>query len=150
MKNAAVVFLLSILLLSCSKGVEKPDNLLSEGKMEDILYDVALLQVMSSFTPKTLDDNEVNAGKYIYKKYAIDSLTFAQNQVYYASNLEAYKKIQGKVAERLKKQKTLVDTLVKKEQAKTKDIKKPELKMTKPNALKDSAKALIRRAPRSR
>ena len=150
MRNIAAVFALSILLLSCNKGVEKPANLMSEGKMEDVLYDIALLQVMNSFSPKTLEDNGVKAGEYIYKKYAIDSLTLAQNQAYYASDLERYKKLQGKVADRLKKQKTLADTLAKKDKDKLKDIKKDDKKTITPEALKDSAKALLRRAPRSR
>lgn len=115
MKKVAAIFLISILLFSCKKEVKKPDNLLSEKKMEDIFYDLALLQVMNTFSQKTLDENDIVANKYIYEKYKIDSVTFVQNQTYYAQNLEMYKRIQGKVTERLKKEKTLVDTLVVKE-----------------------------------
>lgn len=92
--------------LACDKGSEKkPDKLLSEQQMEDIFYDLSLLQAIKSYTPKSLDDAGVDAKNYVYRKYDIDSALFAQNHRYYASRLEQYKKIQDNVNKRLTKEK---------------------------------------------
>ena len=71
--------------------------------MVDILYDMALLQAMKSYNPNMLDVMNINSTNYIYKKYNIDSLQFAQNNEYYASRIEEYQKIYEKVDERLQK-----------------------------------------------
>ncbi|WP_159799680.1 DUF4296 domain-containing protein [Flavobacterium sp. MK4S-17] len=102
---------------------EKPDDLIEQEEMVDILYDIAVLQAFKSYNPKILDDNNINSETYIYKKYGIDSLTFADNHKYYAADLANYEKIQKEVSERLKNRKTELDSLIKKEEP-----KKPEIK----------------------
>ena len=105
MKKLAII-LLSALAVSCNNdAAPKPEHLLSEKQMENIFYDITLLQSIRSSTPNVLDDNSVDVQHYIYKKYKIDSLTFAQNHSYYASDLEIYQKMQLKVSERLSKAK---------------------------------------------
>ena len=42
--------------------------------------------------------------QYIFEKYKIDSITYRQNQRYYAANARKYKKIYKKVIERLDKE----------------------------------------------
>lgn len=105
--------------MGCKKdSAEKPERLLSQQEMENILYDVAIIQAMNAYAPRTLEENDLTADKYIYEKYKIDSTTFAQNHNYYASNPEMYKKIQEKITERLNNEKTALDTLVKKKEPK--------------------------------
>ena len=103
-----VVLILFIMLFSCGKeeAVPKPEKLLSESEMENIIYDLALLQAIKSTNPQVLTENNIDAKKYIYKKYSTDSLTYNQNHRYYASQLDVYEKIQNRVIERLNKQKT--------------------------------------------
>jgi hypothetical protein len=100
MKKTAFIILSAIALYSCG-GPDKPAKLLSEKEMENILYDMSMLQAIKSFAPKELDDNKVDARTYIFKKYKIDSLTMAQNHQYYAQDLEGYKKIQKNITDRL-------------------------------------------------
>lgn len=103
MKKIAFILIALVVVLSCKKNIaEKPEHLLSEGEMEDVLYDISLLQAIKSFQPQTLTDNNINVKTYIYNKYKIDSLTFAQNNTYYAGDIKGYEKIQKKVSERLK------------------------------------------------
>lgn len=92
-----------MLLVSCRQGnaVEKPGKLIERKKMVDILYDLSLLQAMRAQSPKTLEDKGVDPKQYIYKKYAVDSITLAQNHKYYASKLEEYAKIQEEVKARM-------------------------------------------------
>lgn len=101
-----VFILISFLAFACTdKAAPKPDRLLKEGEMVNILYDISILQAIKSYQPQALEEGKVDAKNYIYKKYSIDSLTFAQNQAYYASKLELYESIQTKLADRVKKEK---------------------------------------------
>ena len=45
------------MILSCSStgAVEKPDNLIKESVMERVLYDIIVLEAMSTFKPKNPD-----------------------------------------------------------------------------------------------
>jgi hypothetical protein len=51
--------------------------------------------------PLRLSEEQINSSTYIYKKYAIDSLTFYQNQRYYAADVKQYKKMYQEVLDRL-------------------------------------------------
>lgn len=100
-----VFILLAVSLLACTNSTApKPEHLLDKDEMADILYDIALLQSIKSYMPAVLDSNKVYSHNYIYKKYNIDSLTFAQNTKYYASDIETYEKIEKEVSERIKQE----------------------------------------------
>ena len=97
-----VSFFLAISIISCGqKAIEKPDNLISEDNMVTILYDLSLLEAIRSQKPAALDSNQVDVKKYIYKKYKIDSLQFANSSQYYASDIENYKAMYEEVAKKL-------------------------------------------------
>ena len=96
-----------VLFFGCnSNSVEKPNNLIGKDKMVDILYDISLLEAIKTqninggITVKTGND-------FIYKKHKIDSVQFAKSNKYYASDVEAYKKLFEKVKERLNKENIL-------------------------------------------
>lgn len=102
MKKLALV-LLAFIAFSCGgEKVEKPKRLLSENEMENIIYDITILQAIRSSQPQVLSYNNLKPKEYIFKKYKIDSLIFAQNNAWYTDNLETYEKIQKKVSERIK------------------------------------------------
>jgi hypothetical protein len=101
--NRIVFFLVSVMLFSCGGDkVEKPKHLLSEDEMSNIIFDMTMLQAMKSLQSQVLDYNNIKPKEYIFKKYKIDSLTFAQNNAWYTSDLETYEKIQKKVTDRIK------------------------------------------------
>ncbi|RZJ25440.1 MAG: DUF4296 domain-containing protein [Flavobacterium sp.] len=117
MKQAC--FLLLILLAACGKPVvEKPANLIAEETMVDILYDLSLLDAMKSQSPQKLQLAK-DADTYVYKKYKIDSLQFANSSKYYASDLKEFRKIYDKVNDRL-----AAENLKAEDQAKTPNAKK--------------------------
>lgn len=102
MKKLAFILVSALALSSCgNQGAEQPKKLLSEEQMVDMLYDISILQAINSYSPSKLDSSKVDARNYIYKKYKTDSLTFAQNHQYYASDLDVYAGIQKKVAEKI-------------------------------------------------
>lgn len=108
------LFFIATILFFFSCGNEepqRPDPLLSEQQMENILYDLALLQTMSSVTPTEIQKNGIDVKNYIYNKYSIDSLTLAENQEYYAYDLENFQKIHKRVVERLKAEQAALDSV---------------------------------------
>lgn len=105
MKQILFLFF-SLLVLSCSKNpVPKPDNLLDEEVMVDIIFDISVLQATDGSMPYKLSENNIKMDQYIFEKYKIDSLTYHQNQMYYAADARKYKKIYKKVIERLEEEK---------------------------------------------
>ncbi|WP_300568312.1 DUF4296 domain-containing protein [Flavobacterium sp.] len=113
-----VVLFLSLLILgACSNknDIPKPEKPIDKETMENILYDLALLQALKSYSPAKLIENKVNSATYIYQKYKIDSLQLVQNNNYFASNTEEYNLMFDRINKRLLEQKIAADTLVKKD-----------------------------------
>ncbi len=107
--------LIAFLFLSCSSEVQKPDNLIPEDAMVEIFYDLAIMDAIKSHNPLSLETYGVQPDKYIYKKYGVDSLQFANSNKYYAADIKNYKSMYVKVNDRLKNEKAQVDEVLKKE-----------------------------------
>jgi hypothetical protein len=124
MRKAFLIFC-TISLLSCSNNpVPKPDRLLEKDEMTNILFDLAVLQAADGVLSYKLTQNNININTYIYKKYAIDSVTYYQNQRYYAADIVQYKKMHQEVTDRLDELKKETELL-----PQTKDsVKKPRIK----------------------
>ena len=129
MKKYISLFVLVALFLSCNKDlVEKPDNLIDKKVMEDVFYDMSLLEALKYQNPNSLYTNGINPKTYIFKKYKIDSLQFAKSNAYYASDYREYKKMFDGLNDRLKKEKAAVDLKIKKETKKAAALKKAKAK----------------------
>ncbi|MFV7234079.1 MULTISPECIES: DUF4296 domain-containing protein [Flavobacterium] len=130
-----IISLLAIIsvLVSCKEEVvKKPDRLIEKEVMVNIMYDLSLLEAIKYQNPASLDTFKINPKKYIYKKYKIDSLQFAQNNTYYASNYEEYANIIVQVEDRLTKKKAEIAALIKAEAKKNKNKKKTVVKPVSP------------------
>lgn len=98
----------ALLFTACQQPVvPKPKKIIDEKKMTDILYDVAILEGIKQRMPGT------SAGAdFIYKKYGIDSLQLAQNNQYYASDIERYERMYNAVNDRIDREKHIADSLL--------------------------------------
>ena len=104
MKQVLFLFV-SLFVLSCSKNpVPKPDNLLDEEVMVNIIYDISILQATDGSMSYKLTEHNIKMNQYIFEKYKIDSITYRENQRYYAADSRKYKKIYKKVIERFEKE----------------------------------------------
>lgn len=143
MKNFIVILLVLFLSISCKKEIVKqPAKLIDKEKMVDIMYDLSLLEAMRYQKPLSLDSVDSDPTKFILKKYKVDSLQFAQNNMYYASDYESYKDMFDAVNKRLAVNQRAADSLAKideKKAAKEKKNKPKELK----EVPKDSVKKII-------
>lgn len=105
MKKISVLLFCFALFGSCQNApIEKPDNLIDQDKMVDIIFDINVLEAMKSQTTLVLEANKINPNSYIYKKYNIDSLQFANSDKYYASDVIKYKEIFDAVNKRIEEQ----------------------------------------------
>lgn len=114
MKKIAILFLIFSVFASCQKSaIEKPDKLIEEDVMVNIIYDLAILEAIKSQNVTPLETHNINPNDYIYKKYKIDSLQFAKNDKYYASDIKKYKSIYDRVSLKIE-QKLIVPATTKK------------------------------------
>ena len=105
MKKVGVLLICCALFGSCQKApIEKPNNLIDQDKMVDIMFDISVLEAMKSQTNLVLESNKINPNTYIYRKYNIDSLQFANSDKYYASDLKKYKEIFDEVNKRIEEE----------------------------------------------
>lgn len=113
-----LVFLILLLMLSGCGGIDKPkkpENLISQDKMVKILHDLNVLNAAKGVNKKVLELNGISPMDYIYSKYEIDSLQFAESNTFYAYDLKVYKSIIDKVKEQLETEKTVYESEDKKE-----------------------------------
>lgn len=117
MKKIITFLLIVIIGSACTNKAEtpKPNKPIDKAVMENILYDLALLQALKSYSPEKLTKNNINSKTYIYQKYKIDSTQFADNNKYFATDVEAYKIMFDNVAARLEKEKKEIDAITSKE-----------------------------------
>ncbi len=143
MNRLLVYILLSFFVLSCNDidKPKKPDNLISKNKMIDIITDISLVNAAKSTNKKLLEGNGVNPEKYIYEKYNIDSIQFAESSNYYAYDVKGYEDIYVSVKQRLEKQKEEYKELQEKERKEKDSIRK--LKRKKRDSVKKNIKKKI-------
>ena len=129
MRSILFTFLAVVLLSSCQQDKTKPSPFIEESKMEDILYDVTLLYGMQNTNSFANDTVAVIKMSDIFKKYAIDSVSFAENSRYYISLKKGvYFDMQTRVLERLKKEEErLAEQSSKQEDVKLKAISRDTL-----------------------
>lgn len=107
-------FVCVLLLVSCKdSAISKPDNLIEEHVMVDIIYDLSLLEGVKTYN--TTHFQGIKPNEFIYKKYKIDSVQFAKSTQFYASNIDKYKKIYEEAGKRIEKNKAHIDSLVSKD-----------------------------------
>lgn len=132
MKYISKIILLLFILAGCQdvKYPEKPENLVSKDKIVQILADAYIGNASrsKSVNNRVLRTNGVQLDSILYKKHQVDSLTFAESNAYYASNLDIYTEIINEVEKLLLIKKASVDSILelnKKKTSKKKDTVPP-------------------------
>lgn len=114
------------MLASCQDidRTSKPDNLISEDKMVDILTELSLLQGARSYNKTLMEEKGINAYPYLTEKFQIDSTQLVQSSDYYAQNYRQYKRIYDRVKERLELLMAEYDSLREAEEAERDSLRK--------------------------
>src|SRR5210317_2241798 len=103
MKNLVYIIII-MLFFGCNNVIEKPkkpDNLIPEDKMVEIMYDVFLLNSAKGVNKIKLEENGVLPENYIFEKYQIDSLQFANSNNYYAYETKTYESILNRIKDKI-------------------------------------------------
>jgi len=141
MKNFIVILLVLFLSVSCKKEVVKqPAKLIEKDKMIDIMYDLSLLEAMRYQKPLSLDSIDNDPTRFILKKYKVDSLQFAQNNMYYASDYDSYKDMFDVVNKRIAVNQRAADSL-----AKIDEKKAAKANKNKPKEMKEVSKDSVQK-----
>lgn len=123
---------IAFIAVSCKEeAIPKPDDLLSQEKMAEILYDLTLINSVKGVNKRKLEDSNMHLDAYLYKKHKTDSLQFLLSNNYYASYPLKYNEIYDLVQARLQKERNGIDKELKKEQERRDSLqaaKKAELK----------------------
>ncbi len=124
------LFVLIVLLcFSCKKpdAIKKPVDLIEKEKMIAVLYDLHMLSATKSTAKEVIVDNNIDAEKYVFAKYKIDSIQLAQSITFYASKPEQMLAIYESVNSRFASQKKLFeeerDARAEEKKSKDKNIK---------------------------
>jgi len=120
------------ILLSCQSAdkVEKPDRLLSEDKMVNILSDLMILKSARDVNSDRLSNFIDDPFHHIAQKHNVDSLTLEKNIEYYNfqfnKNLSIYKRVKDNIAKKKAKLDSIekvMDSLKKHDKKKIKESK---------------------------
>lgn len=113
MKKLLSIFVLLALLAACQdvQRMKKPKDLIPRDKMVDVLVEVSLLQAARNYNKGMLEEKGINPENYIWEKYDIDSLQFAQSSQYYAENYRQYEQIYSRAKEQLEGYRVHYDSL---------------------------------------
>lgn len=115
LKKNIWIICLSLLgsISSCQdiKTSEKPEDLIVESKMVDIISELAIFNSARNFSKTTLENTGLKPKEYIYKKFGVDSLQFERSNNYYAENYIQYERIYDSVRNRLQVLKEKLDSI---------------------------------------
>ncbi len=81
--------------------------------MSEVLYDLYVINAAKGVNRKLLEARGFMPETYVLTKHNIDSLQFADSNMYYAFDTEVYEAIVAKVKERLEKEKVEFEALQK-------------------------------------
>ncbi len=106
--------LIVVVLCACQNVIrpEKPEQLIPKDKMVQILVSAYTGNAARSINNRTLRDSGVQLDSVIYNKFNIDSLSFAQSNTYYASQINEYMEILNEVEKELSEQKATLDSII--------------------------------------
>ncbi|TRO64315.1 DUF4296 domain-containing protein [Christiangramia sabulilitoris] len=112
--NIKILFVLLLLFsVSCQnlEKTERPEDLIPEDQMIDVLTEIALLNAARNYNKQKLESTGIDPTGYVFAKYNIDSLQFERSNDYYAEQYSDYERIYDSVKVRLQVIKTRMDSL---------------------------------------
>lgn len=131
-KQVLIYLSVIVLVVACgSGGPKKPKNLISKNDMVNILIDARLLSSANSASKDIMEQRGLKLDSYVFDKYGIDSLQFAESNTYYAYYIKDYEEIYNKVTDSLERLKTALNEQKIKEEKEQKKREKDSI-----NALK--------------
>lgn len=104
------VIFLAFGLTACQ--VKRPDTVISDAKMENVLYDFHIAKAMGEEVPYSESYKRVLYIESVYRKHGITQADFDTSMVWYARHPDALTKVYEKVNQRLKAERDGINHLI--------------------------------------
>lgn len=101
MKQLALLFAVLIIVSCSSKYGDKPDVLLTKDELEDVLFEMAVVQAAEN-TSRTDSGKIIDTYTYIKNRFGYDSVAVVSSTLYYANDYKEFEKINNRVFDRIK------------------------------------------------
>lgn len=105
-----VLCLLTIFVTGCK--VKRPNEVLPESTMENLLYDYHIAKAMGDNLPYNENYKKVLYTDAVFNKYGTTKAVFDSSMVWYTRNTEVLAKVYEKVSKRLKTQQNAINHLI--------------------------------------
>lgn len=110
MRRCCVLLLMLVSLVSCQ--VKRPDTVLSDAKMADVLYDYHIAKALGEELPYNESYKKVLYIESVFRKHGVTQAEFDSSMVWFSRNPEALTKVYSSVNERLKSSRDGINRLV--------------------------------------
>ena len=102
-----------LMLAGCGEQLmQPPGNLIPKAQMTDILFDISILDAINNSYPNALERNGIEIMPFVYDKYGIDSVQFAQSDLFYASRPVEYQEIYEALEARILQKKDSITEVI--------------------------------------
>lgn len=102
-----------LILAGCGEQLmQPPANLIPKAQMTDILFDISILDAINNSYPNALERNGIEIMPFVYDKYGIDSVQFAQSDLFYASRPVEYQEIYEALEARILQKKDSITEVI--------------------------------------
>jgi len=102
-KTPPILIFVFLIFIGCQDvdSPQKPDNLIPAKEMEEIMYESILLTAAKGHNSGLMSKTSINPETFVLEKFNIDSVIFAQNMGYYATDLTNFIEMNSNVSKRI-------------------------------------------------
>ena len=105
-----LTLIILVIVQSCKDfNNKKPENLISEDKMVEILFDLEIINAARGDNKKIIEEKISNINNYLQNKYKIGIDQFENSISYYSSDILKYSSIIQEVEQKLDSTKNLIE-----------------------------------------
>ena len=105
-----LTLIILVIVQSCKDfNNKKPENLISEDKMVEILFDLEIINAARGDNKKIIEEKISNVNNYLQNKYKIGIDQFENSISYYSSDILKYSMIIQEVEQKLDSTKNLIE-----------------------------------------
>ena len=101
MRNLIFILLILFVPVGCDLSNKKPDNLIVKEQMENIIFDILILNGINANS--LMSKMEVIGDEFIFDRYSVDSIQFYESEIYYSKRPRDHFEIYSNVKRRILK-----------------------------------------------
>jgi len=141
MRLLITIFVISCFLACKDASVDppkKPNNLIPQDKLAIVIEEMLLISAAKGVNKQIMETKGLQPDTYIFDKYQIDSIQFKESNIYYAYDVEGYRKMYEQIQKNLERRRAGYQRLLDEERRKRDSV-------IKANKTRDSLKRVKQR-----